>query len=356
MTTRTRYFVIVSLLVLGVGLGSGLVAYYVGFQAKADGAAGGPKELAYVPRDASVIAFANVQEIMTSDLRQKIHRGLPMQENGQRELQDKTGINLETDVDRVVACARAQSGEQGMSGAGMVLARGRFDEVKIEALMREHGAQVQDYNGSRVIVADVTHRDADATTDPTTPTTPERVHRPAGSFSLSFIEPGLAAFGSTDMIKAAIDLHKSGSSSQTGPQSATLNEELMTRVRSMDDGNAWVVGRFDVLRSQAHLPDEVSSRIPAITWVTAKAHINGGIRGTLTADTRDVEAANNLRDVIRGFLALVKLQAGGRPELQAMAQSIELGGTGQTVSISFTVPGEVFDLIGALSQGKKAAN
>src|SRR4051812_17322461 len=250
MTSRTRYFVIVSLLVLGVGLGSGLVAYYVGFQAKADGPAGGPKELAYVPRDASVIAFANVQEIMTSELRQKVHRGLPMPENGQRELQDKTGINLETDVDRLVACARAQTGQQGMPGAGMVLARGRFDEVKIESLMREHGAHVEDYNGSRVIVADVTRPDAD-------PSTTERVHHPAPSFSLSFIEPGLAAFGSTDMIKSAIDLHKSGSSSQTGPQSATLNEELMTRVRSMDDGNAWVVGRFDMLRSQAHLPDEV---------------------------------------------------------------------------------------------------
>ena len=35
MTTRTRYFVIVSLLTLGVGLGTGLVAYYVGFPAGA---------------------------------------------------------------------------------------------------------------------------------------------------------------------------------------------------------------------------------------------------------------------------------------------------------------------------------
>ena len=30
MTTRTRYFVITSLLVLAVGLGTGLLAYYVG--------------------------------------------------------------------------------------------------------------------------------------------------------------------------------------------------------------------------------------------------------------------------------------------------------------------------------------
>ena len=346
MTTRTRYFVIVSLLVLGVGLGTGLVAYYVGFPARADGPAGGPKELAYVPRDVAVIAFANVQEIMTSELRQKIRRGVPLPENGQRELQEKTGINLETDVDRVVACAGARpTTGDGMPGAGMVLARGRFDEVKIEALMREHGAQVEDYNGSRVIVAD---NQRDATAD-------DRPRRVAGSFALSFIEPGLAAFGSTDMIKAAVDLHKSGSSTQAGPQSVTLNDELMTRVRSLDDGNAWVVGRFDALSGRAHLPDNVASQIPAITWFTVKGHINGGIRGVVSADARDVEAANNLRDVIRGFLALAKMQSGGRPELQTLMQSLELGGTGQTVSIAFTVPSEVFDLIAAL-HNKPAAH
>ena len=51
MTTRTRNFVIVSLTVLGVGLGTGLVAYYVGFPAGALGRQGGPQELAFVPRE-----------------------------------------------------------------------------------------------------------------------------------------------------------------------------------------------------------------------------------------------------------------------------------------------------------------
>ena len=94
MTTKTRYFVIVSLLVLGVGMGTGLVAYYVGFPAGAFASRGGPADLGYVPRDASVIAFANVNEIMNSELRHKLHRALPMQENGQQELQNQTGINL----------------------------------------------------------------------------------------------------------------------------------------------------------------------------------------------------------------------------------------------------------------------
>src|SRR5471030_1899321 len=185
MTTKTRYFVIVSLLVLGVGLGTGLVAYYVGFPAGAQGHRGGPDELGYVPRDASVIAFANVHEIMTSELRQKLHRALPTQENGQQELQDQTGINLETDVDTVVACMHPEASGVNMPGAGMVLARGRFDEVKIESLMREHGAHVEDYNGKRLIVGDVTDLGKDITIGD--------AHVPAhsGAFSLSFMEPGL---------------------------------------------------------------------------------------------------------------------------------------------------------------------
>jgi hypothetical protein len=350
MTTKTRYFVIVSTLVLGVGLGTGLVAYYVGFPAGAFVSRGGPVELGYVPRDASVIAFANVHEIMTSELRQKLHHALPMQENGQQELQSQTGINLETDVDTVVACMAPDPANTSTPGAGIVLARGRFDETKIEALMREHGAHVETYNGKRVIVADPKDVDAAASTDDPPPT-----HHLNSSVSLSFMEPGLAAIGSTRLIKAAIDLHKAGNNPQTGLESVTGNDELMNLVRSLDNSNAWAVGRFDALRTQSRLPANVLSQIPAITWFAVSGHINGGLRGTLRAEARDDESANNLRDVVRGFLALAKLGSNARPELQAAMQSLELGGTGKTVSLSFAVPAELFDVIGAAVNQRKPA-
>jgi len=340
MTTRTRYFVIVSLLVLVVGLGTGLVAYYVGFPAGALGQHAGPLELEYIPRDATVIAFANVHDVMSSDLRQRLRRAVPIQENGQRELQEQTGINIETDIDRVVACVYPDSTSTKPGGAGMVLARGRFDEVKIEALMREHGAHIEDYGGKRLIVADGT---ADVPLG-------DELRRINGSFALTFVEPGLAAFGSTNVVKAAIDLHRAGNNPQAGLESVTGNEELMNLVRSMEDGNAWAVGRFDALSSQAHLPANVSSQIPAITWFAVNTHINGGIRGLIRAEARDETAANNLRDVVRGFLALVKMQTNAKPQLQTMVDSLEIGGVNKTVSLSFTVPSEVFDLIGAAKQ------
>ncbi len=327
MSARTRYFVIVSLLVLAIGVGTGLVAYYVGFPAGAFTRRGGPEELQYLPRDAAVVAYADVHQVMTSDVRQRLHQAMPMPENGQREFENATGINIETDIDRVVACLEPSG--SNAPGAGVVLARGRFDAVKIEALMRDHGAHVEDYKGTRLIVAD-------------------NVHPGGDTFSLAFVEPGLVGVGTTALVRNAVDLRTSGGAS------VVTNDELMNLVRSIDDGNAWAVGRFDALRPKARLPENVASQLPPITWFSVSSHIDGGIRGVLRAQTRDDESANNLRDVVRGFLALAKMQAGARPEFQALAQSLELGGTGNTVALSFDVPLQVFDAMGR-NRAPKAA-
>jgi hypothetical protein len=335
MTTKTRYFVIASLLVLSVGLGTGLVAYYVGFPAGAAQRAGGPEELQYIPHDATVIAFANVQDVMNSELRQKLLQALPMHEAGQKEFQNQTGINIETDIDRIVASLNPDPSNSNVPGQGLVLARGRFDEVKIEALMREHGADIEQYKTKRMIV--VTHGREGATGD---------VRYPSQSFAVSFVEPGFVALGNSSLVRSAIDLHQGGSNPQTGLSSVTGNEELMALVRSLDSGNVWAVGRFDALTSRAHLPDTVTSRLPAITLFAVSGHINGGLRATVRAEARDEEAANNLRDVVRGFMGLAKMQAGSNPSAQLMMQSLELGGTGKTVALSFNVPAEVFDAVG----------
>src|SRR2546421_202306 len=98
MTRVTRYFVIVSLLVLVVGLGAGLVAYHSSYPISALIRRGGPEELQYVPRDATVLAYADVRDVMNSQLRQKVHQSVPMTEDGQKEFESQTGINIETDI------------------------------------------------------------------------------------------------------------------------------------------------------------------------------------------------------------------------------------------------------------------
>jgi len=105
------------------------------------------------------------------------------------------------------------------------------------------------------------------------------------------------------------------------------------------------VGRFDAIARQARLPQDIQSRIPAITTFAVMAHIDGGLSGMLRAQARDDQSAENLRQVVNGFLALGRMQGQNDPKIAAMMQSLQTSGTGKTVAVSFTVPPEVFQML-----------
>jgi hypothetical protein len=324
MTRRTRLFLLIAAGILVVGLGTGLVASLIGLPALALRGADGPDELQYVPADAAVVAYANVRDVMHSELRQKVRQ---MRPEGERkdDFEEKTGIDIENDIDEVVATLAPAPDDDERA---LVIARGRFDQVRIEGLIREYGGQVTDYKGTRLL----THE-----------------REPHHTMALAFVEPGLVAFGSASAVRQAIDR-------KSGGVNITSNEEVMGLVRDIDDGNAWAVGRFEAIADRARLPREVAGQLPPINWFAATGHVNGGLRGLLRAEARDEAAAQNLRDVVRGFMALARLQANSRPELNAMMNSLELGGDGRTVSLAFSVPSEVIDMLGAMGAPHRPAD
>jgi hypothetical protein len=314
MTKSTRYFMAGSAAILATGLTIGLVSYYgggfPGLQAST-----GPTELAYVPADSAVIAYADVQAIMNSELRQQLKAAMPQHESGQQEFQDKTGINIETDIDYIVASMTPVSGSRPK---GLVVARGRFDNVTLERLALDHGGTAENYRGKNLITS--------------------AEHQNGEQFTIAFLELGLVAVGDASAVKHAID-------TQMSAASITSNEEMMSLVRDIERGNnAWAVGRVDVLTSQANLPPEIATRIPAVKLFAASGHINGGISGMLRAEARDEVAAQQLRDVVRGFLALAQMQSQNDPKLAALSQSMLLSGEGTTVALSFTLPAELLQM------------
>lgn len=316
MTKRTRVFLAGSAAVMAVGLCAGLIAYYSGgFLALK--ASSGPEEMAYVPADATVVAYADVRAIMDSELRARLRQAMPGQQTGQQEFQDKTGIDIERDIDYVVASMTHLS--ENRHPNGLVVARGRFDVVRLEGLAREHGGTAEDYKGKRLV------------------SSPQ--HGNGEQFTMAFLEPGLVAVGSSTAVRHAID-------AQMSAQSVTSNDEMMELVKDIAaTNNAWAVGRFDVLASQANLPEQVARQIPPVQWFAAAGRINGGVTGTLRVEARDDQSAQQLRDVVRGFLALAQMQSQNDPKFSAMAQSLQLSGDGKTVALSFTVPAELLDLM-----------
>lgn len=329
MTKPTRLFLVGAGSILVLGLGTGVIASYMGFQNVVVMGGGTPDELVYVPQDTRVLAFANVREVMDSELRAKIMALRPDGSDGSDQDRDfgpggdngffnATGLDIERDIDSVLA---------SVTGAGdqhpLVVAKGRFNDGLIESAILQHAgadhAKVDAYKGTRLIVF-TEHNN---------------------SLAVAFAEPGVLVMGSRDAVERALDAKASGTNVMN-------NAEVMNLVRDSQDGNAWTVARFDELTGRAQLPQEISQHLPAITWLAAKGHVNGGLRATLRAETRDDASAQSLREVIRGVMALARLQGGQRAEFAELLNSIELGGTGKTVSLGFAVDSSIIDALGAM--------
>jgi hypothetical protein len=315
MTKRTRRFLFVATGILVAGLGTGLVAAYMGgIQNLVLIGGNGPAELQYVPSDASMVAYADVRQVMDSEVRQKLMKLEPGSAAGAEKFKEETGIDIQTDVDKVVASV---SGDTATNQRPFVLVRGRFDNSRIESLARQKGGIVEEYKGTRLI------------------------SHPESEMSLGFVEPGLIGVGTPAALRRAID-------TKAGATNITDNAEIMRLLKGVEDGNAWAVARFDALTGGQQLPADLAKQLPPINWFAASGHIDGGVRGLIQAETRDEAAANDLREVIRGFIALARMQTGQRAEFADLMNSLQIGGEGKTVSLGFAVPAEMIDALGAM--------
>jgi len=326
MTKRTRYFLTGSALVLLLGVGTGLVAYYKGDLALLKRRAG-PEDLSYVAPDATAVAFANVQQVMASEFHQKLRQSLPTGA-GKAEFLDQTGIDVERDIHSIVA-AMFKDANAGAHPPGVLLIRGTFDESRIESLIRQHNGTIEDYGGKRLMV----------TTQP---------GQAAGTgFCLAFPESGLAIVGSEARVKAAIDTH-------AAHQDVSANSEMMRLVSQLDNGynTAWAVTGLEGLANNPNLPSQVKQQLPAIQWLAAGAHIDSGITGQLRAEAKDDKAGADLRAVVNGALAAGRLVGGKDPKIDTLLNSLQISGTGKDVELAFTVPPEMVGMMGAVTAGR----
>jgi len=320
MSTKTRYFVLSAGAILAAGLTTGLVASYMGLPVAFSRAAG-PDELQFVPANAAVVAYANVHEVMASSFRQRFRKMEP-DSRARDEFFEKTGVNIEEDIQTVVAAMmpKADATAPGREPGILVLARGRFEPARLEALATEHGGKIEEYGGKRLITHTKDSGDPD--------------------MAVGFIDADLIAIGSYTSVKNAIDAGRGNN--------VVSNTELMRQINEFDNSNAWAVGRFDALAQAGHLPTELTAQVPAIQWFSAAGHINGGVSGVIKAEARDEESAKNLHDILNGFLAMAKMQAGARPEIKSVVDSLQLTGDGKNISLAFSLPTELIDALEAM--------
>jgi hypothetical protein len=330
MTRRTRYFLVGSAVVVMLGLGTGLVAYYNGALPLGLGRHASDSALGYLPSDAAAVGYADVRAIMASEFRQKLRQMLPTGEE-LAKFRDEQGRHR-ADIDTVTAAYLP--GEPGPSG--VVVVRGRFNDGQIETLATQHGAVASEYKGKRLLTMNGPAREAAGA---------DAGHHPVAT--LAFLEPGVLAFGSAAGVQRAIDAGASGDDLRKNAQLMAVIDDIR------GDGNAWFVGRVDAMANHGQMPAEIASHLPAMELVAASVRVNGGVSGALRADARDDTAAEQLRDVIKGALAAGRLMTGQNPKMDAMFNSLQVTGAGKTVSVSFTVPVELLDLLNGVAAARQ---
>ena len=322
---KTRYFVAISGAILAIGLGTGIVASYMGLPVSVFSRAAGPDELQYIPADAAVVAYANIRDVMNSEFRQRF-KSLEPSQSQKNEFEEKTGVNLETDVDSITAAVMAKDGmANNPAGSFLIIAKGRYQQPALESLALQHGAEAIQYQGKTLL----THTENNG----------------KEQMAFGFVDAELVAFGTLDTVKASIDAAASN-------HNVVSNNDLMKLVNEIDGANAWAVGRFDAIANKAGLPSEIAGQIPAITWFSAAGHINDGLSGQFKAETKDEATAKNLRDILGGFLAMARMQAANKPGMQQLADSLVLSGEGNNVQLAFSIPSEVLDLLEGLAKSK----
>ncbi|HEX5107536.1 MAG TPA: hypothetical protein VFV95_03785 [Vicinamibacterales bacterium] len=322
MSKRTRVFVLVASAVLVVGLGTAGVASYMGVDGLGLFAAGASDELAYVPAGTEVIGFADVRQVLDSELGTRLQsRLIPPSQETQDNVFTQTGIDIRKDVDSVVVASLRGEAAGEMP---LMLARGEFDQPRIESLLVSRGGEVSHHQNIRIVT----------------------LNQP--EVGIGFLEARLVAVGNPAAVRLAVDTKTAG----TG--SVKDDAELMRLVHRVDNGNTWTVARFDALQRRQQFPAQLAAQLPAITWFAASGQIGSGVSATLLAEAKDDQAAQNLREVIRGLLALARMQLGQQPDLASFVNSVELTGEGNTVSVAFSLPRETLDKLTALGAQRPA--
>jgi hypothetical protein len=319
MTKKTRTFVLAAAAVLCIGLAGGLIAYLA--YSRVAGVGAGLDEMRYVPAEVALVAFADVKAVMNSELRRVLMPGIdPESRKGRQMMNDFAGVDVEKQVDHVVAYvapyipADAQAEGNPEIPRALVLVQGSFDTARIEAFIRERGGAMDEYKGRKIFVRTEAGHD----------------------MAVGLVGSDLIAMGQGDLVRGVID------QSQGAPlaKNITSNSEMMTLVRDNAGSTAWVVGQFSEISRRMRLPSNVAGQVPPVKLVAVKANINGGIRVAIRAEAGDTAAADQLRDVVRAFISLGRLQAGSKPELDTLLKSVELSGTEKTVRLSFALSPE----------------
>jgi hypothetical protein len=318
--TRSRLVVVWSSVVVAAGLAAALGALVLDPAREAVGPLP-PEGTALLP-EARFVMGLDVQRFAASPFykRYGARGGRP---DAFAELQAKTGLDPERDVEHVFVAGGARVGQRAAA-----LVMGRFDRSRIARAIEteKRGVTWKSLHGTNVYLFGESSRSPGA---------------------LAFLDDSSIVLGAQASVEAAVANHAAG----PGPAS---NGPLVALLRGVRPGSTfWMVGDGSLLANlSTALPAAggagggAALSLPALRSVIVTGDLDPQVSLSVTGDTIDAAAAKNVADTVRGLVGLVSLQASQKPELARLASAVSVTTEASRVHVDARLP---YDLLDALS-------
>jgi hypothetical protein len=323
--SRSRLVVLISMVVVGLGSLAAVGALYLDPARAAVGPL--PAEGLLFPADSRFVIGLDVKRFTASPFYQRYKA--QARPDALRDLEERTGLNPERDVDQVLIAGRAA----GEAERGLAVVIGSFDTYKLGRLI-ETSPKPKAIGRSFEGFTEYLFGEGGKATQ-----------------AVVFLDRQALVIGSQGAVEAAV------SSRAKGATPLRSNTSIMGLLERVKPGSTfWMVGDQSLL---ANLPSAIpapggngnSITLPALKSLVVTGDLDPAIAVVITGDTPDDAAATSLADIVRGFVALASLQASQKPELKDLAQAISISTEKNQVHVNARFS---YELLEAL-QPKRAA-
>jgi hypothetical protein len=244
-------------------------------------------------------------------------------------MEAKTGINPERDVDAIYMAGRKGAGKVRGDGNGVVIVTGTFDRYKIQrAIETAHkGVTSLSYQGTPLYLFNEDSGKGHAG-------------------AVAFLDDRTLAMGSRLSVEQTIAAKATGQSGLRGNAAMTA---LLETVRP--GSTFWMVGDQSVLSQMPKgLPGpggEGAGEIglPPLKTVVVTGDLDPVLSFEATGEASDATAAQNLADVVRGFVAMASLQAAQKPELKQLVSAVSITTDANRVRVAGRFPYELLETL-----------
>lgn len=326
--TRSRLVVLSAALVAAFGAAAAIGAIALDPARAAVGPL--PPEALILPADAKFVGGIDVKRLTSSAFYAKYAKasegGRGMRPETFRDIEEKTGLNPERDLDQVIFAGSPSAG-----AGGMAVVLGRFDQAKLGRTI-EQGDKVswKNVRGVTLYVFGEGRK---------------------GAGALAFLDERTLVLGSQKVVEAAIVAREEGG------QTLRSNAGMMALLEKVQAGSTfWLVGDQSALQN---MPQSIpapggsgsSITLPGLHHVLVTGDVDPLVSFEITGEAADEAAARQLADVVRGAVALATLQANQKPELKDLATAVSVTQDQKNVRLNARVPYELIDALQA--QGRR---